>query len=257
MILKLILLIDIKMISEFCISENIIGSRDEISPSGRFKLKISNYRTKDGCCNYTGGIITRISDNKIIAEINRNYSVFHHSFFKRNNDEWFWTGKTYMSQCFVNLETGDIYDNSNKIRYESLCWADVKANPSGNILAVEECAWGGSYFISFWNFSDPSRGWSEINIDWNSNENIGLDADDFDWSKHETKWIDENKFEYIKYESFSTKFNKTYFDLSNEEKYDKEMVDRVYYRVLLERKDNKMLVIKLDKSESCKKDKLD
>ena len=136
------------MTDTFCTVNNLRSENTEISPSGRFKIIISKYGTREGCWNYTKGIIIRISDDKVITEIFRNYLGFHHSFFTRIGEsgvvhEWLCTGRTYLSQCFVNLDTGDIYDNSKdkNINNSSLCWIKIVAmfDQRSNITEIKLC----------------------------------------------------------------------------------------------------------------------
>lgn len=225
-------------VESYCISENEVSSNDVISPSGKYKLTIKSYRTKEGCWNFTSGAITRVSDNGHIATINRNYHGFNHSFFNRGGVEWFWTGKTYLSQCFVNLETGETYDNSQSetITSSSFCWAEVIANPSGTILAVVGCVWGGSYEILFYDFSDPSKGWPIIPLHYQADYELNADQD------YELKWVGDATVEY----TLSRQSSDLFDDLTIEQLPDSDEVynKEFHYGVVLEKKDGKMCHIK-------------
>lgn len=156
-------------IIEFIIPENKIKEETVISPSGKYKLVIGNYRTKEGCWEYTCGEIYDVKDDRLICKIPRNYSRFSHGFFNKNNQEWLVTGITYMSQVFVNMDTCEVFDDVVKEResgrYQngaSFCWSNMWGSPDGNILAVQGCYWGGSYDVLFYDISDISKGWFEI-----------------------------------------------------------------------------------------------
>src|SRR5437667_7680955 len=116
---------------EFIKVENKVDEKEFLSPLGNYKLIVEFYKTGEKTWNYTKGILTRISDNKIITEIIRNYSGFSHSFFIKNGQEWLQTGKTYMSQIFVNLDTEEIFDNEEELKQnkiykfgKSFCWVE-------------------------------------------------------------------------------------------------------------------------------------
>ncbi|AGF85655.1 hypothetical protein QJ854_gp127 [Moumouvirus goulette] len=227
-------------------SDNFLSKVDRISPSGKYKLTIETYKTKPGCWNYTRGIIYKIESGEVIQTIDRNYSSFAFNFFNRNGEEWLFCGKTYYSQCFINLETGELYDNSSECKPDSLCWVNVQSNPTGTILIVECCIWGGGYFITFFDFTNPENGWKEIEFE--EDENYCL----HDGDKCNTKWINDTQFEYIYYDEWSNYFQKFIGDLTGEE-YDRsvnmpnDIVDKFYYRIVLEVSDKIQYVIK----ESC------
>ena len=238
------------MTEQYCISDNLISSKEEISPSGKFRLTINEYKTEEGSWSYTKGIISRIADGVMIAEICRDYLNFNHSFFiGKNGEEWLWTGKTYLSQCFVNLDTGKIFDNS-KTSTDSygLCWANVKANPSGTILAVEACVWGGPYEITFYDFSNPDQGWPVIEIN-DNNSDHDLCTDD----ESQTKWLDDETFEYISMLEFSTRFNKYVVDLNTEEfeqLLEQETTNKLMYRIVVKKIDDKMHFTTIENSDA-------
>ncbi|AGD92852.1 hypothetical protein LBA_00934 [Megavirus lba] len=229
-----------QMTNDYYKSENLISTKEHISTSGKYKLIVETYITKPGCWNYTKGIIHNIETGSVIQEIKRNYCVFHHSFFFKDNQEWLFCGKTYYSQCFINLETGEIFDNSTESKPDSFCWANVKSNPDGNIIIVEQCIWGGPYEIGFYDFTDPSIGWTELEFD-NYQENYYLNIE---WN-YESKWLDNDTFEYIQKEDYSIKFQKFYDELTVEEELESsaienDLISRMYYRVVLKKIDNKM-----------------
>ena len=244
----------------YCISENEKSSNEVISPSGKYKLTIKSYKTKEGCWNYTSGSVTRVDDDSLITTINRDYSAFNHSFFNRDGVEWLWTGKTYLSQCFVNLETGEIYDNSTDkaINGSSFCWTNVMTNASGTILAVVGCIWGGPYDIIFYDFTDPAKGWPLIEFDgYQTDYDISADQD------YELRWIDDTTVEYTSLREFSTRFNKQVDDLTMEElkelptsdeEYNKEVTKKFYYRVVIENANEKMCYVTTESSDDHCKD---
>lgn len=198
------------MAEKYCTSDNIIKTEDVISPSGNYKLTITTHKIRDRVWNYTKGVIRRISDDNIIAEVARNYSHFHHAFF-RNESEWLVTDKTYLSQCFINLDTGEIFDNSlNKgINASSFCWSQIIPNKTGTVLAVVGCIWGGPYETIFYDVTNIKDGWPELKIDNFDNKYSML----CDSNGCHYKWIDD----FSEFERISTLFNKNVHELECEE----------------------------------------
>lgn len=158
-------------------NEEVDKRHEVISPSGRFKLTIRYYSTKPGCWDYSRGTVVRISDGKEVCDIKRNYGWFVYSFVTKENrcetpdlvmshpEEWLIAGRSYMSQTIVNLETGDLYEPPGD-QYDgfAFCWAGHKLSPDGNTLMVEGCHWACPYEYRFYDFTDPSRGWAELEI---------------------------------------------------------------------------------------------
>ncbi|QKF94372.1 hypothetical protein QKU48_gp0914 [Fadolivirus algeromassiliense] len=203
------------MADKFIKGENLIDEVEETSPSGKYKLIIGHYRTKEGAWNYSSGRLVRLSDNKEIITINRNYSTFHHSWFIKNNHEWIQTGSTYMSQLFVDLDTGFIYDNLEKLsqtkEYKngaSFCWTKCWINNDGNTLVVLGCYWACPYEYKFYDFSSPGKGWEELKTDveyhehgtklpeWNQDGTCTI-YDTQNFIEYKGKLIDENSDEYF------------------------------------------------------------
>lgn len=156
-----------EQVEKFFIDENCLSNPKEIlSPSGRFKLIINHYKTKEGGWNYSRGRVFRVSDGALICDIKRNYSCFHHSFVTKNNQEWLITGRSYMSQTIVNLDTGQEFEPSGE-HYNgfAFCWAQASLSPDENTLLVAGCYWAAPYEYKFFDFSDPSKGWPELELD--------------------------------------------------------------------------------------------
>lgn len=107
--------------------DKIFDKSDEIySPSGRYKLVITlrYYKTNgEKYINYSVGTIIRLDDGKIMTEFDRRQSLLNYKFFYRRTPncdatytqhEWMFAEKTYTSQYFINLDTGDEYDNEKE-----------------------------------------------------------------------------------------------------------------------------------------------
>lgn len=152
---------------DFYIDENeIVANREElISPSKKFKLVIRYYQTAKGCWNYSRGTVYRISDNKEICDIKRNYSTFHHAFIVKDNVEWLITGRNYTAQTVVNLETEKEYNSDVKAGGHGFCWSSYRLLEDGKTLLVHGCYWAGPYEYKLFDFSNPETGWPEIELE--------------------------------------------------------------------------------------------
>lgn len=220
---------------EFITEENEHGEPCEIlSPSGRFKLTIRHYNTKKGCWDYSRGTVIRVEDGEEICDIVRNYGSFHHSFVEkripgecsgcslcRRDDgtpfeyceEWLITGRSYMSQTVVNLETGDIYEPAGDQHDGfAFCWADCMLSPDGNTLMVDGCHWACPYEFRFYDFTDPSKGWPELKI-YKDGEETYLDAD----SKKPPVWKEDGTFECYEVREIYKPLNKDWNEMTVKE----------------------------------------
>jgi hypothetical protein len=74
-----------------------------------------------------------------------------------------------MGQTIVNLDTGEEYNDSQwkngKYQGSEFCWAAHYLSPDGNTLAVDGCHWACPYEIKFYDFTDPSKGWPELELE--------------------------------------------------------------------------------------------
>jgi hypothetical protein len=150
----------------YCVDANEANRREKLSPSGRYRLLIRYYSTKKGCWNYSRGTVYRISDDKEICDIKRNYSTFHNSFVSKNDQEYLITGRSYMSQTIVNLDTGEVFEpDGNQHDGMAFCWARAALSPDGNTLLVDGCHWACPYEYRFFDFTDPSKGWKRLDLE--------------------------------------------------------------------------------------------
>jgi len=218
--------------------------REVLSPSGRYKLVINYYKTKKGCWNYSRGTVYRILDDAEICDIKRNYSYFHHSFVTKNKQEYLITGRSYMSQTIINLDTGEEFEPQGD-HYDGMafCWAKAYLSPDGNTLLVDGCHWACPYEYKFFDFTDPSQGWPELEIEGDDY----IDADDKDPIFHDDGsitcyqtsefFLPLNKFDdEIELEELDQFKNGEYDDPSNY-----QQVENVI--LTLKRKGNKIVVV--------------
>lgn len=145
------------------------ATKEEMSPSGRHRLLIRYYEQGENYWRYSRGTVYRVSDGTEVADVKRNYSTFHHSFVTKGGQEYLISGRSYMGQTIVNLDTGvELNDRrwkGDKYQGSEFCWATHRLAPGGCTLLVDGCVWAGPYEYRFYDFTDPaSRGWPELPI---------------------------------------------------------------------------------------------
>ncbi|HQE92041.1 MAG TPA: hypothetical protein PLH19_04600 [Anaerolineae bacterium] len=150
-----------KGIEQFFIPENRITDSGErvISPLGRYELETYRYSTGPKSWNYSRGIVKRLSENKIIADVKRNYGHFWHTWVEHaNGNEYLLCGEDYQGYSVINLteETYDVFFPESGYRGFGFCWVKVHPSPDGLVLAVDGCYWACPYEIVFFDFSNPS-----------------------------------------------------------------------------------------------------
>lgn len=147
--------------------QNIIKTVEHLFPSGKFKLTIHTYNTKaisgKSTWEYTQGIVTSMDNNQVVGFIKRNYSQFPYLFFIQNEVEYLVSGRSYMSQTIINCHTGEVYDNTDDPERADYCWADI-IQLDNNTVAVNGCVWGGGYKYTFYDFTNISKGWPQLNV---------------------------------------------------------------------------------------------
>jgi hypothetical protein len=152
-------------IEKYVLPENQTGTaHEELSPSGRFKLLIRFYSTQTGSWSVSRGTVTRVSDGTEVCDIIRNYG-FTYSWVTKGEHEYLISGRSYMSQTIVNLDTGVEMEPEGK-HYDSyaFCWADATL-VDNNTLLVDGCHWACPYEFRFYDFSDPETlGWPELSV---------------------------------------------------------------------------------------------
>lgn len=125
--------------------------RERVSPSGKYKLVITDHMTSPGCWDYTRGKVYRIDSDQPIATIGRNYSSFLFAWVESHaQGDFLVGGESYMGQTIVDLRTGEKLNHKGQF-----CWASIYPSPKGTLLAVEGCYWGGPYEVVIFDFTNP------------------------------------------------------------------------------------------------------
>jgi len=148
--------------NSFFIPENKGEERTDISPSGKYTLKITKYATGKGTWGYTEGAVYD-SEGEFIESLRRNYSSFPFCWVEGhpNGHDYLIGGESYMGQTIIELDTG--VKKSTPQEKHGFCWANIKNTDKPSVILVEGCYWGGGYDVVVVDFSDPlSVDWPEI-----------------------------------------------------------------------------------------------
>ncbi len=150
-----------KAMEPFFVPESKIADSGKtvISPSGRYELEVYRYATGPGTWDYSRGIVKRLSDNKVIADVRRNYGHFWHAWVEHpNGNEYLLCGEDYQGYSVVNLteETYNVFFPESGYKGFGFCWVNVYPSPDGLVLAVDGCYWACPYEVVFFDFSNPA-----------------------------------------------------------------------------------------------------
>jgi len=183
------------------------GQEFEVSEFEGFRLNVSKHETREGCWNYSRGLVTRISDGSIVADIKRNYSTFWHTWINHpNGKKYMLCGEDYQGYSIVNLTDGTYKAHFPEEGYKGhgFCWVGATPSPSGKVLAVEGCIWACPYEIFIFDFLDPDTLPYKL---------VGyLDA-----PAGMKQWHDEDNIDVIKEIDFRKSDGKTYEEITVDE----------------------------------------
>lgn len=134
-----------------------IPVRVRTSPSGRYRLVVTNHTTGPGTWNYTKGQV--FEGERLVTSVCRNYGSFPFLFVEDhpNGHDYLVCGSDYQGQTVVELDTGVRWDHQPKSAAEGFgfCWANYTVSPSKRTLAVSGCFWACPYEVWFVDFSEP------------------------------------------------------------------------------------------------------
>jgi len=131
-----------------------------ISPGGRYRLEVSSYGDDPKHWACTRGIVTRLSDGKVLGDIKRNYSHFWHCWVEHpNGKEYLLCGEDYQGYSLLNLtdEAYHVYFPEEGYKGAGFCWVRVYPSPDQLMLAVDGCYWACPYDLVFYDFRTPDK----------------------------------------------------------------------------------------------------
>lgn len=135
--------------------------KEFVSPSGEYKLHVSKYGEAGKVCwEYSRGVVSRVWDGKIIADVKRNFGHFWHAWVEHpNGNEYLLCGEDYQGYSVVNLSEGTYQVHFPEAGHQGagFCWAAVYPSPDGLALAVDGCVWACPYELAFYDFRTPDR----------------------------------------------------------------------------------------------------
>jgi hypothetical protein len=159
---------------EIFIPENLQpNAKEHISPCGNYRLVIQNYTTKEGCWNYTRGLVYTIND-ALLFDIKHNYHSFRFDWiYHPNGHAYLRCCEDYQGQTVLELDTGKRRDVGKGHSSYGFCWVDAKLDPASMILVVSGCVWAAPYEYRFFDFADPMTGWPQLEIESDIKDNVG------------------------------------------------------------------------------------
>lgn len=135
------------------------SEREFTSPSGLYKLQVMEYGPgKEPSWRYSRGIVTRLSDGKIIADVRRNIGHFWHTWVEHpNGNEYLLCGEDYQGFSVINLSRDSYQAYFPEQGYQGFgfCWTAAYPSPDKYVLAVDGCYWACPYELVFFDFRMP------------------------------------------------------------------------------------------------------
>lgn len=133
---------------------------DVVSPSGKYQLSKTSYKTGKGYWNFTRGVVIELSNGEVIADIKRNYSHFWHLFVEHpNGNEYLLCGEDYQGYTVVNLTkrmTRSYLPDSAQFG-AGFCWIHADFFSDGLELRVDGCYWGAPEETVYYDFRNPDE----------------------------------------------------------------------------------------------------
>jgi hypothetical protein len=171
-------------IEKFFIPENALpGVREDVSPSGRWKLVVTSYKTTPGAWSYTRGEVYDTTTGAKVADVRRNYSCFWSLWAEDHavtGDDYLLCGEDYQGYTVVNLTRGvqRSYIPDEAFEGHGWCPADGEVVGHGTMLKLEGCYWACPYNYRILDFSSPDAPDFEHNGLPDFTEDLFLDMDD-------------------------------------------------------------------------------
>lgn len=127
---------------------------EHLSPSEKYKLETSH-----GDTWASKGTVTRVSDGKEIAVVERNYQAFPFCWIEghANGHDYLLCGSDYQSHTVIELDTGARRDTpmEGKEHGHGFCMASAEYNAEWKVVVVDGCVWAAPYEFRLYDFADP------------------------------------------------------------------------------------------------------
>mgnify|MGYP001569417643 CR=1 FL=1 len=146
------------MNKEYFIEENKVDTKSFYSESKKYRIEISQYKTKEGCWNYSGAEIFNEKSEKI-ETVYRNHASFYYTFIEDhgNGHDYILCGENYQGQTVIELDTGirKDYLPDSASKGVAFCHTTYKYSEDKTKLIANGCFWGGPYENFVYDFSNP------------------------------------------------------------------------------------------------------
>lgn len=149
------------------------------SPSGNYKLTVTERDAGEGYWNYVEGVIFDSKTGEEIFTIKRNYGSFWYRWIEhQNGNEYLLCGEDYQGYVCLNLaeRKKHVYFSEHGLKGWGFCWVEVEEYDKDydDTIRVEGCFWGAQFEEVEYDFSDPDTlPYKEI-----SRHNVDCDDDD-------------------------------------------------------------------------------
>ncbi len=141
-------------VEAYFVPENRVEGSETVShsPDGRFRLVVTNYRTRPNCIGFARGDLFE-SERKVL-HIDRNIVGFPFAWVKHpaNGHTYLLCGEDYQGQTVIDCDTGEMVVHIPAAAEQGFgfCWAAIHPNPADpSLLAVEGCVWAAPYDVLF------------------------------------------------------------------------------------------------------------
>lgn len=173
---------------------NFVYETTLYSPLNKFKVVGRVHETEKGISGCAKVTIIRLADEKVIYSFVRDRIHLNSSFFVKDKEEWFQSGTTHDSQLFVNMDTGEVYNNEDAkdLSVKNFIWKNCRISPDGSTLAVSGIDSNKERYYFFFDFRDPKKGWPRLVCEL-------IDAIE---PEDKTYWAKDRPSTFVKHESY-------------------------------------------------------
>src|SRR5262249_37745816 len=149
----------VRTAEQFFTVDNRHDEREELSPSGKYRVVLSKYKTKPGAWDYTRAEIYDAITGVLLGDVKRNYSTFWHCWCENHPDghDYFVGGEDYQGQTVIRLDTRERRNFLPAAAKDGFgfCWATMEPSEDKLRLHVNGCYWAGPYENVVYDFARP------------------------------------------------------------------------------------------------------
>ena len=153
---------------------------DELSPSGKYKLTV----TSDDHWK-SRGVVTRVSDGKKIAVVERNYCSFPALWLEDHpKGDFLLCGEDYQGHTVIDVKTGGRRSTlmEGAGQGHGFCMIDARYDSLWQVVIVSGCIWAGPSEFRLYDYSDPFGDGPELKMVSRPGEQ------DAAWAEDDLRW---------------------------------------------------------------------